>query len=109
MRFVIIESPFAGNVALNTEYARLAMADCLKRGEAAFASHLLYTQVLDDRESDHRARGIAAGLELAKRADLTVVYDDLGISTGMHLGIEAAKAAGRPVEFRRLFVPGSAR
>ena len=46
MRFVIVESPYAGDVAANVEYARAAVADCLRRGEAPFASHLLYT--LDD-------------------------------------------------------------
>ena len=43
MRFVIIESPYAGNVEENEEYARKCLRDCLMRGEAPFASHLLYT------------------------------------------------------------------
>ncbi len=54
MRRVIIESPFAASngysVEENLAYLRAAMRDCLKRGEAPFASHGLYTQpgVLDD-------------------------------------------------------------
>lgn len=50
MILVIIESPYAGDVDRNLEYLRAAMRDCLKRGEAPFASHALYTQpgVLDD-------------------------------------------------------------
>lgn len=102
MRVVIVESPFAGDVERNTRYARAALLDCLKRGEAPFASHLLYTQVLDDTVLHERVRGIAAGLELAKRADLTAVYGDLGISRGMQMGIDAASAAGRAVEYRSL-------
>ena len=52
-RKVILESPYAGDVETNLRNARAAMRDCLLRGEAPYASHLLYTQpgVLDD--GDH--------------------------------------------------------
>jgi hypothetical protein len=55
-RLVIVESPFAGDVAANLSYGRRCMADCLRRGEAPFASHLLYTQpgVLDDSLPEER-------------------------------------------------------
>ncbi len=42
MRRVVIESPYAGDVERNLRYLRLAMADCLERGEAPYASHALY-------------------------------------------------------------------
>lgn len=105
--FVVIESPFAGEVERNVAYARAAVADSLRRGEAPFASHLLYTQpgILDDTIPAERSLGINAGLELGLRADLTAVYSDFGLSRGMQLGIEAAIAAGRPVEFRSLGAP----
>jgi len=47
---VVLESPFAGDIQKNLQYARKCMADCLKHCEASFASHLLYTQdgILDD-------------------------------------------------------------
>lgn len=104
-RLVIVESPYAGAVGRNTAYARVAMADCLNRGEAPYASHLLYTQhgVLNDRDPLQRELGIAAGLAWGDRADATVVYTDFGISDGMSQGIAAAEAAGRPVEYRSLF------
>lgn len=107
MKFVIVESPYAGDIDRNVAYARAAMADCLGRGEAPFASHLLYTQpgVLRDEVPEERAKGIDAGLELAKRADLTVVYTDLGISRGMEYGVAAAQKAGRPIEYRSLGQP----
>lgn len=103
-RLVIVESPYAGDVERNVAYARAAMADCLRRGEAPFASHLLYTQpgVLDDTVPDERALGIAAGLAWGDRADATVVYVDLGMSTGMQYGVERAIAAGRALEHRRI-------
>ena len=106
MRLVIVESPCAGDIAANEAYARAAMADCLKRGEAPFASHCLYTQpgVLRDEVPSDRALGIEAGLCWGKMADATVVYTDLGISGGMAMGIARATQEGRPVEYRRLMV-----
>lgn len=85
-------------------YARAAMNDCFKRGEAPIASHLLYTQpgVLDDDIPEERKKGIEAGLLWGRHASKTVVYIDLGISDGMKEGIERAKAQGRPIEQRQL-------
>jgi len=104
MRLVIVESPFAGDVKRNIAYARAAMRDCLMRGEAPYASHLLYTQegVLDDDVSDQRRLGIEAGLRWGKMADATVVYADLGISSGMQQGIDRARSENRDVEIRSL-------
>lgn len=104
MKLVIIESPFAGDVDKNKRYARAAMRDCLMRGEAPIASHLLYTQpgILDDLIPEERALGIEAGLLWGENAELTVLYADLGISSGMRLGVERAESSGRPVEFRYL-------
>lgn len=104
MTLVILESPFAGDVKRNVRYARACMRDCLLRGEAPFASHLLYTQdgVLDDDVPPERDHGIAAGFAWRAVAAKTVVYTDCGISYGMKLGIADAVRRGRPVEYRRL-------
>lgn len=101
MRMVISESPYAGDVERNVRYARSCLARRLSLGEAPFASHLLYTQpgVLDDGNALERQHGILA---IGAREDRTVVYTDLGISTGMGQGIAAAEDAGRPVEYRTL-------
>ena len=104
---VIVESPYGGTedkIEEHVAYARAAMADCLARGEAPYASHLLYTQpgVLRDGDPAERALGIAAGLAWGEVAQRTVVYLDHGVTAGMHLGIAAAENAGRPVEYRSL-------
>lgn len=108
---VIIESPYAGDVERNLRYLRAALRDCLMRGESPFASHALYTQdgVLDDSVPEERALGIEAGLQWATMADRTVVYEDLGVSPGMRLGIDRAYKLGVRVEFRRLGGEWSAR
>ena len=99
---VIIESPYAGDVEKNTAYLRAALKDCLMRGEAPFASHGLYTQVLDDTNPEERTHGIQAGFAFRKVSDYTVVYEDLGISPGMQMGIDDARKKTIPVTFRRL-------
>lgn len=97
MRKVIIESPYAGNIEKNVEYARKCVRDSLLRGEAPIASHIMYTQqgILDDAVAEERRQGIDAGLEWRHVADATVVYADLGISPGMKYGIEAAERSGK--------------
>ena len=104
MKLVIVESPYAGDVEKNVEYARRCVRDSLLRGEAPIASHLLYTQpgILDDDIPAERQHGIDAGLAWRAVAQASVVYVDLGVSRGMEYGIAAAKDAGVPVEFRRL-------
>lgn len=101
---VIVESPYSGDVEANVAYARECIRDCLLRGEAPYASHLLYTHpgVLDDTVKDERLLGMKAGMAWGAKASRTVVYIDMGISSGMIYGIEMAKKAGRPVEYRSL-------
>lgn len=102
---VILESPYAGNIEENVEYARACMHDSLLRGEAPLASHLLYTQegVLDDNKPEERALGIEAGLVWGKDAEKTVVYVDKGFSKGMIMGMERAVKENRPIEIRSIY------
>lgn len=109
---VIIESPLASPTiegwVQNKKYARACMRDCLERGEAPYASHLLYAQegLLNDDVAEERALGIHAGLVWGKFADKSVVYTDLGISSGMDRGIKRAREENREIEYRTLgFVP----
>jgi hypothetical protein len=107
VRLVIIESPFAGNVKENVAYARRCVRDSLSRGEAPIASHLLYTQpgILRDEILEERQWGIDAGLAWRHVASASIVYTDLGITSGMEYGIAAAKTAGIPVEYRTIGKP----
>jgi hypothetical protein len=104
--FVIIESPFRGDTpeaeAANVAYARAALADSIRRGECPFASHLLYTQALNDTLPHERALGIALGLRVSAFADFVAVYSDRGTSDGMARAIEKHLVEGRRIEYRSL-------
>jgi len=104
MRLVIIESPYAGDIEKNVEYARRCVRDSLLRGESPIASHLLYTQpgILRDEVPEERKAGIDAGLAWRAVAHASVVYIDLGVTKGMSYGIAAAESAGVPVEYRQI-------
>jgi hypothetical protein len=124
MRPVIIESPYSSDtpvsipavVARNERYLNACLRDSLLRGEAPYASHGLYTRagVLRDTVPGERRHGMEAGwrwLEVMHRAGIgltpsergrTVVYLDLGMSSGMEHGIARARALGIEVEERHL-------
>jgi len=103
-KLVIIESPYAGDIEHNLRYVRACMHDALMRGEAPYASHALYTQpgVLDDDIPEERQLGIKAGCAWRQVAQLTAVYTDLGVSTGMEYGIRDSNKRKVPVEYRTL-------
>ncbi len=102
MKLVVIESPLAGNMERNKAYAQLCMLDCLMHGEAPYASHLLYTQCLDDTVPAERLLGMPAGFAWGDAAALRAVYIDLGISDGMRKGIALAKARDQAIDHRNL-------
>ena len=99
---VIIESPYMGLVKTNLSYARKCMLDSLMRGESPFASHLLYTQVLDDTIAEQRAMGLQRAFNWYECAELMAVYTDLGITAGMKLGVKKAKELSIDIEYRTL-------
>lgn len=109
---VLIESPLASPTIegwiKNKQFARECMKDCLRRGEAPYASHLLFAQegLINDDVPYERALGIHAGLIWGKFASKTVVYTDLGISPGMQKGIVRAEKEQRTIEYRVLgYIP----
>lgn len=103
-QIVIMESPYAGDVSKNIDYARKCLKACLLANETPFASHLLFTQdgVLRDDIPVERKMGIDAGLEMQRRADKVVVFIDLGITEGMNKAINMAIRNRVPIEYREL-------
>lgn len=108
LRIVILETPYKGDNWENTEenlrFARLCMRDCLLRGEAPYASHLLYTQegVLDDKVAEERRIGMEAGFEFKRLSELSVIYVNRGVSGGMRAGIRKSIETKQGFEYRLL-------
>lgn len=100
---VIVESPFAGNMEVNRQYAIQACANCFRRGETPFASHLLYPQILDELKPEEREQGITAGYAFWPLASKIVFYTDLGMSAGMERAMRRAKELRIEIEGRTLF------
>ena len=104
-KLVILESPYAGDVDANVEYAQKCMHDMLLRGEAPYASHLLYTQknVLDDTNPVERELGIYAGFAYKHMKGMhTVFYVDRGMSKGMKMAMDYLKERNMTFEIRNL-------
>lgn len=102
MKLVVIESPYAGDVERNVEYAKRCMKDSILKGEAPYASHLLYTQVLNDEVKHERREGIRAGFAWGEQASKRILYIDYGMSNGMKLGLQEANRLGQEVEIREI-------
>jgi hypothetical protein len=99
MTRVVIESPYKGDVERNLVYAKMAMLDSIWRGEAPFASHILYTQVLDDKVLAERQLGIVMGQAWLLEANLVAFYTDLGMSQGMKESLQLLKSKRVRVPF----------
>lgn len=102
MKLAIIESPYAGDVERNIKYARECMRWAILNEYAPFASHLLYTQVLDDSIKYQRSHGIAMGLEWLKKADIQLIFTDYGISPGMKRAINLGSYFGIEQQFIKI-------
>ena len=113
----IIETPYADTVGKphshypgashdTIEYALACLKESLLRGESPVASHLLYTQVLDDTNDHQRRVGIRAGLRWKLIPDaVTVFYLDKGCSFGMWQAMQMCQDIGSEFELRYLEAP----
>ena len=101
---VILESPYAGDIERNIEYARKCVRHSLSLGESPIASHLLYTQdgILDDNIENERTWGINAGLAWKSVADMHVFYIDYGMSKGMEYAKQYATNNNIKIEERKI-------
>jgi hypothetical protein len=100
---VLIVSPYRGDTKTNLAYARAALLDSIERGEAPFASHLLYPQVLDDNDQVQRDLGLACEAAYMKVCHKVAVYIDLELSEGMESTVCRAVSEGVHVQRRSLF------
>ena len=119
MTIVSVESPYHNEdpelLDRNIKYAIMACRHAIKfHGEAATASHLIYTQRVKDGVHEYvhdkivsefdlgRDEVISITNEIREKADKLVFYTDLGMSAGMKWAERIAKEKGIPVEYRKL-------
>lgn len=119
-KFVIVESPYAADTsdasAAYLAYARAAARSVFAAQCISLASHLLYTQCLDDNVAAEREMGIAAGLHtrdaLAEIAGVRGAeqwfFGDFGQSTGMRYARAHVYAARGKIEDRVILGPVTA-
>jgi hypothetical protein len=96
MKTVVLESPYSGSneqeIQDNIEYAWKCLQDSCAKGEAPFASHLMYTRTKDRHIKDGdgwitREEGLKRCEAWRAAADLTVFYTDRGWSRGMIIAL----------------------
>jgi hypothetical protein len=105
IKLVILESPYAGEVNANVAYARRAANDCAQRLESVAASHLLFTQFMNDHDPVQRELGIKLGLAWRRVADYSVFYTDRGWSKGMLDALDSAIRENREFRLRSMDGP----
>jgi|SRR5215472_6876226 len=89
---VVIESPYSGEIERNLVYLNICILDSITRGEAPYASHKLYPDVLNDDDPEERRLGIELGFTWLQMASLVAFYTDLGWSPGMSACLKELKA-----------------
>lgn len=102
MRHIIIESPYAGDVDRNLRYLRACCRHAVEQGDIPFASHLFFTQFLDDTKQNERSLGIQMGYSFWQQAEQVVFYVDLGMSNGMKDALARCVLEDKPYQIRRL-------
>ena len=112
---VIVETPFktsrirlpdGGKVTIdedtNIKYALTCARWCSDRGLAPFASHLFYTQYLDDTNPQDRKLGIESGFAWAQVAGRRLFFVDRGFSSGMVWGYKNAEELNQMTQVIKL-------
>jgi len=115
MRPAIVESPFKtaeivlanGETATieeakNIEYAKACCLWALDQCYSPYASHLFFTQFLDDSIPEQRKLGIQAGITWGSAADVRIFFVDRGFTEGMVYGYKASKTLPQRIKVIKL-------
>lgn len=97
-KVVFICSPFAGDIELNTDRARRYGRFAITKNTVPFIPHLLYPQILDERDTEERSLGISMGIRMLSLCQELWVFGDR-ISHGMAVEIKKAKALKIPIRY----------
>jgi len=101
---VLLETPYAGEVALHLRYLRACMRDCLLHGESPLSAQHLYTApgVLRHEYQEERELIRQAMVAWRQYALHTVFYSDLGWSDDMVRSRNICTRDGNAYEVRFL-------
>lgn len=94
---VFLCSPFAGDVAGNTEKARAFSRFAVERNCIPVAPHLLFPQFMDDADPNQRDLAVFMGLVLLSKCLELWVFGGV-VTAGM--SVELAKAKQRDIRIR---------
>ena len=95
---VFICSPFAGDMARNTERARGDCRCAVSQNCIPIAPHLLFPQFMEESDPAQRSLGIFFGLVLQSKCKEVWVFGRK-VSKGMAVEIEKAKGRGLPLRY----------
>lgn len=95
-KLIYIASPYAGDVEQNVAFAKRACRHAISQGHTPIAVHLLYPQLLDDKEPAEREIGLRLGHRALESCDELWVCGDR-ISSGMAQEIAEAQKLGIPI------------
>lgn len=96
-KIVFICSPFAGDIELNIERARRYGRFAISKNTVPFIPHLLYPQLLDERDHEERNLGISMGIRMLSLCQELWVFGER-ISSGMAVEIAKGKSLGLPIK-----------
>lgn len=102
--FVIVESPYGGDIDRNLVYLKRALRDSWKLGEHPLASHGYYPLFLNESDPTERKEGIEAGYKLWPLANKIIFYADYGMSKGMEAALDRAVHHHLDIEQRTIGV-----
>jgi len=109
--FVLVESPYSGDIPRNITYAQRAMEYLRSKKMTVFVSHMLWTQhsqapdyYVSDFDSKYdipnggREESLNQLEDIRRECDKVYFFEDYGWSSGMKAGLDHCKKEGIPYE-----------
>ena len=93
-----IISPYTGDIEANVKFAIRCCRAAIQQGHTPIAVHLLYPQILDDRNPAERKKGLELGLNILRHCAAAWVCGTR-ISSGMEGEIQAAQQLNIPIRY----------
>lgn len=99
-KLIYIASPYAGDIAGNTQFAIQCCQFAIQRGYTPIAPHLIYPQILDDTIPEQRELGLTLGYRILEACSEMWVCGER-ISDGMTKEIHHAESLGINIRYIR--------